>query len=426
MIPTLEDVAYLMGLPVQGEPIVGQERRDYYDNVVELLGAEFVVGRRWPIRSILLGSLSEVVGMRGGRRGALETQEEFCTGVRRSIQLGERSEERSIQIFMAYLFGWLLFPTQSSQMNCKFVLLLRDLEQAGRYAWGAATLGHLFSLLPSSSRHSQSTGGFTPFLKIWGYTHFPMGCGMQIEGSQAMVHLMARWEVAPDPRVMDRHVEDVRASLDLYPHDQVVWTPYLGEVDVSYPTVVAGRLLFDRHLLLLCLGMCDPLYLELVDSSAYLEDYRARYVERLRLDRRVMSESEVVRLLEGRLAEQAVEVERLRTETRSLDVGASLSAQPPSRDLAVRLQEALDRAEARVRELEAERQGVGATLQAQMESPQLDLTRTKGRLLEAREREAERNRVLKKRREQQRQAQQEAPARTGSAFASLDDIMSLV
>ncbi|MQM06747.1 hypothetical protein Taro_039573 [Colocasia esculenta] len=125
-------------------------------------------------------------------------------------------------------------------------------------------LGHLFSLLHSSLRRSQSTGGFTPFLQIWGYTHFPMGHGVQTEGSQAMVPLMARWEVAPHPRVMDRHVKDVRAGLDLYPQDQVVWTPYLGEADTSHPAVAAGRPLFDRHLLLLCLGTCEPLYLELV------------------------------------------------------------------------------------------------------------------------------------------------------------------
>ncbi|MQL98325.1 hypothetical protein Taro_031030, partial [Colocasia esculenta] len=228
MIPTLEDVAYLIGLPVQGEPVVGQERSDYYDDIVELLGPEFVAGRRRPIRSILLGSLSEAVGLRGRRRGPLETLEEFYTGVRRSLELGDRSEERSVRIFVAYLFGRLLFATQSSQMNCKFVLLLRDPERVGRYAWGAAMLGHLFSLLPSSSRHSQSTGGFTPFLQIWGYTRFPMGRGALREGILAMVPLMARWEVVPDPRVTDRRAEDVRAALDHYPHDQVVWTPYRG------------------------------------------------------------------------------------------------------------------------------------------------------------------------------------------------------
>ncbi|MQM02761.1 hypothetical protein Taro_035530, partial [Colocasia esculenta] len=542
MIPTLEDVAYLTGLPVQGEPVVGQERSDYYDDIVELLGPEFVAGRRRPIQSILLGSLLEAVGLRGRRRGPLETLDEFYTEVRGALDLGDRSEESSIRIFVSYLFGRLLFATQPSQMNCKFVLLLRDLAQGGRYAWGATVLGHIFSLLPSSSRRSQSTGGFTRFLQIWGYTRFPMGRGTVVEGHQTMVPLMARWEVAPDPRVTDRRVGDARVVLDHYPHEQVVWTPYAGEADASHPAVAASRPLFDRHLLLLCLGTCEVLYLELVvrtlgwhqpaievpslgreghslrrffaedrdwgtdhsstvaywreggeqvvrvtdllDSSAYMEDYRVRYAGRLRLDQRVMPESQAIRLLEGRLAEQEVELTRLRAEVRTLkeelararasrDLGASSSAQPARGDLADRLQDALDRAQARVQELEEQAREVGterqrggvATLQTQMKSLRLQLEakisgleaerRTmvaameelrddratmKGCLLEAREREREaettrariaadyeilKDRVLKKRREQQRQAQQATPARTGSAFASLDDILSL-
>ncbi|MQM22946.1 hypothetical protein Taro_056005, partial [Colocasia esculenta] len=96
-----------------------------------------------------------------------------------------------------------------------------------------------------------------------------------------------------------------------------------------------------------------------------MEDFQARYVGRLRLDRRVMPESQAVRLLEGRLAEQKVELTRLRAEVRTLraeqqrvrashDAGASSSAQPARGDLAVRLQEALDRANERIQELEAE------------------------------------------------------------------------
>ncbi|MQL68156.1 hypothetical protein Taro_000429 [Colocasia esculenta] len=153
-----------------------------------------------------------------------------------------------------------------------------------------------------------------------------------------------------------------------------------------------------------------------------------------------MPESQAVRLLEGRLAEQEVELARLRTEVRTLashDAGASSSAQPVRGDLAVRLQEALDRANERIHELEAERQagGVG-TLQAQVEALRLDLSRMEGHMTafrdSARDAEAEkiraieaRNRVLKKRREQQRQTQQEAAGRMGSVFGSLDDIVSL-
>ncbi|MQM01980.1 hypothetical protein Taro_034738 [Colocasia esculenta] len=168
-----------------------------------------------------------------------------------------------------------------------------------------------------------------------------------------------------------------------------------------------------------------------------MENYQARYAGRLRLDRRVMPESPAIRLLEGRLAKQEVELTRLWAEVRTLreelarvrasrDLKASSSARPARGDLADRLQDALDRAQARVQELEeqarevgTERQGGGvATLQAQMESLRLQLEAKISGL------EAE-DRVLKKRREQQRQAQQATPARTGSVFASLDDIMSL-
>ncbi|MQL94028.1 hypothetical protein Taro_026674 [Colocasia esculenta] len=112
----------------------------------------------------------------------------------------------------------------------------------------------------------------------------------------------------------------------------------------------------------------------------------------------------------------------------SRDAGVSSSAQPARGDLA----EALDRAQARVQELEAERQGGGVvTLQAQMDGLRLELVEAdRARAIEERARavadlEFLKDRVLKKRREQQRQAQQEAAGRMGSVFGSLDDIVSL-
>ncbi|MQM15717.1 hypothetical protein Taro_048668 [Colocasia esculenta] len=87
--------------------------------------------------------------------------------------------------------------------------------------------------------------------------------------------------------------------------------------------------------------------MELADSSAYLEDYQACYAGQLQLDRRVKEELAQVRA--------------------SQDTEASSSAQPARGDL--------------------EWQGGGvATLQAQMDGLRLELVRTEGRLLEARER----------------------------------------
>ncbi|MQM18062.1 hypothetical protein Taro_051046 [Colocasia esculenta] len=213
------------------------------------------------------------------------------------------------------------------------------------------------------------------------------------------------------------------------------------------------------------------------EASVLLEEGKGRMRSRVTWDLswawyRALPEAQQAQIARMGFGHLLSRGELLRAQA-SRDEGASSSAQPARGDLADRLQRALDRAEARVRELEEqaleigdERQGGDvATLQAQMESLRLELEarisgleverRTmvtameelrddratmRGRLLEAREREREaetarariaadyeilKDRVLKKHREQQRQAQQVTPARTGSAFASLDDIVSL-
>ncbi|MQL67988.1 hypothetical protein Taro_000268 [Colocasia esculenta] len=132
--------------------------------------------------------------------------------------------------------------------------------------WGFDALGALVERWHPHT-HTFVFQGFEASMlleEIWGYTRFPIGRETLVEGRQTMVPLMTRWEVALDPRVTDRRVGDVRVALDHYPHEQVVWTLYAGEADASHPAVAAGRPLFVRHLLLLCLGTCEVLYLELV------------------------------------------------------------------------------------------------------------------------------------------------------------------
>ncbi|MQL89862.1 hypothetical protein Taro_022439 [Colocasia esculenta] len=142
-----------------------------------------------------------------------------------------------------------------------------------------------------------------------------------------------------------------------------------------------------------------------------MEDFQARYAGRLRHDRRVMPESQAVCLLEGRLAEQEVELARLRTEVRTLVKGGAAEGAggprcrgelvcpasrrgpggPPA--------EALDRANERIQEIKAEA-GV-VTLQAQVKALRLDLSRMEGRMTafqdNARDAEAEKIRAIEAR-----------------------------
>ncbi|MQM00168.1 hypothetical protein Taro_032899 [Colocasia esculenta] len=85
------------------------------------------------------------MGLRGGRRGPLETLEEFYTRVRGLLDLGGRSEERG---------GTLGAP------RC----------------WDTSSLSSL-----AARGALRALGDFTPFLQIWGYTRFPMGRGTVAE-----------------------------------------------------------------------------------------------------------------------------------------------------------------------------------------------------------------------------------------------------
>lgn len=57
MIPTLKDMAYLIGLPVAGAPTLGRELRDYQPEVDQLLGVRLTFTKR-PVSTLPLGMIS--------------------------------------------------------------------------------------------------------------------------------------------------------------------------------------------------------------------------------------------------------------------------------------------------------------------------------------------------------------------------------
>ena len=65
------------------------------------------------------------------------------------------------------LFGEVLFSHASSKLSAVFLSLLMDLERVGEYAWGAASLAHLYStLFCFTDGSSRQLGGNLPFLQV--------------------------------------------------------------------------------------------------------------------------------------------------------------------------------------------------------------------------------------------------------------------
>ena len=55
--------------------------------------------------------------------------------------------DQQLRAFLLVLFGEVLFSHSSSKLSAWFLPLLADLERVGEYAWGVASLAHLYSTL---------------------------------------------------------------------------------------------------------------------------------------------------------------------------------------------------------------------------------------------------------------------------------------
>ncbi|MQM02518.1 hypothetical protein Taro_035285 [Colocasia esculenta] len=244
MVPSLEDVARITRLRVDGEAVTGVTYADYTDLAQDFLGLEphgdDLGDRRVVGRVTLLGSL----GLAKVRQRADELLPDFverAVGLARAAYGQDRTEtervDRDLRRFLVFFFGKMLFTTKGDVIHCRFLEILGDLGRVGRYAWGAALLTHTFADLSTGTGRETTVGGFAPFLQVWSYHYLPLGRATVVRPDA--VPLARRW-------------------LPL-----VVWEPYANQGDADQPWVVSGRPLFRRDIWVHCLNEIETLRLRL-------------------------------------------------------------------------------------------------------------------------------------------------------------------
>ncbi|MQL70874.1 hypothetical protein Taro_003211 [Colocasia esculenta] len=268
MVPSLEDVARITGLRVDGEAVTGVTYADYTDLTQQLLGLEpfgqYDHERRMVGRVALLQSLG-LAGVRQKADELLPAFAERAAGLARATY-GQDAEDtvradRDLRLFLVFFFGKMLFTTKGDSIHCRFLELLDDLTRVGRYAWGAALLAYTFADLSTGMGRETTVGGFTPFLQVWSYYYLPLGRATEVDPTA--VPLASRWlplvstaTFAFQLDVLRRHVRDFPALL-------VVWEPYAGYGDADQPWVVSGGGLFTRNIWVHYLNEIEPLHLRL-------------------------------------------------------------------------------------------------------------------------------------------------------------------
>ncbi|XP_022761317.1 protein MAIN-LIKE 1-like, partial [Durio zibethinus] len=161
---TLMDVALILGIRVTGDPILLREDEAFSD-------LESDYGAALWKRKITVASLES-----------------------RLDSLGELVNEDFVRTFILFTFGTVLFPNANGKVDSRYLSFLKNLDDIGHFAWGAAVLEDIFMWLNKRKESNvQYVGGCLILLQIWCYEHIDLARPDLIDG-----HLMfpraCRWE----------------------------------------------------------------------------------------------------------------------------------------------------------------------------------------------------------------------------------------
>ena len=155
---TFQDVAVLLGLRVDGEPVTGETNRTDWPFIIrQFLG-------RMPANSEITGNRLRIKWL----------NENF--GNINDVPDGD--DDGLLFFARAYIMrligGWLLPDSSGSRVPLRYLLLLQDLHQTGRYSWGSAVLGYLYrELCLATNKDKKEIAGCTMLVQLWAWTRIP-------------------------------------------------------------------------------------------------------------------------------------------------------------------------------------------------------------------------------------------------------------
>lgn len=138
MTITLEDVAYMLGLRIDGEPVIGVTYTACDSVCVKYLG-------KAPESNYTSGGMVKLSWL---KESFSECPEDASN----------EDVERHTRAYLLYLVGSTIFSTTTgNKVPVMYLPLFENFDEAGKYAWGAAALSFLYRALGNASLRSQST-----------------------------------------------------------------------------------------------------------------------------------------------------------------------------------------------------------------------------------------------------------------------------
>ncbi|XP_044492827.1 protein MAIN-LIKE 2-like [Mangifera indica] len=241
MTVTLQDVALMLGLAIDGKPVIGVTHTTCSSICHKYLG-------KAPDSNHASGGMVKLSWLK-----------EYFSNCPENALTEE--VERHTRAYLLYLVGSTIFSTTTgNKVPVMYLPLFGDFEDAGTYAWGAATLAFLYRALGNASVKSQSTiCGCLTLLQCWSYYHLNIG-RPKLHRDPVHDHFpfVLRWKGKQSGPTINRDVIFYRKALDSLKPSDVEWLPYKYIDSTVIPEDIKSTLILGRsRTMLICFDKAE-------------------------------------------------------------------------------------------------------------------------------------------------------------------------
>jgi Plant mobile domain len=234
---TLEDVAVLFGLRVDGDALCLRTRHDWPAVVEALLG--HVDARTFRNRSRTLISVSW-----------LRNNFSHCPK-----DADESTVQQYARAYLLMLVGTILFRDHSGDgISPIYLPLFVDFQEAGHYSWGSAVLAYLYrELCAATNPNRMVICGAMMLLQIWSWERFPLGRpnyqpersnapligGEDVNEGPPLGYFWSQYHHFSDHQNTATALALYRLEIDCLHESEVNWQPYEGRMNFL-PAICSG------------------------------------------------------------------------------------------------------------------------------------------------------------------------------------------
>ncbi|XP_050237841.1 uncharacterized protein LOC126687340 [Mercurialis annua] len=223
---TLQDVAILTGLPIDGAPITGPTVSDWNSITIPLLGRRYKPSRTDNVGQVKVSWLKT----------------EFQNFENVLAPGGQEQVDWAVRAYLLIVIWSLCFPDLSSgKIGLRILPLLEDLTRVRTYSWGSATLAHLYHEMCLStliSEQRKNIGGAIWLLQLWAFERLrPLRPRLRGGLIQQHLPLGDRWAGHLNFQDVPRqNLAAMRLALDEMRYSDIDWQPYSDLIISQLPS----------------------------------------------------------------------------------------------------------------------------------------------------------------------------------------------